>query len=63
MNMKVINRKVNTVKKLNDIYTKLMNNQRLWNRYNNVTMECSLNPPLLEITDFKENQIIRYTLR
>ena len=61
--MKVINRTVKSVKKLNDIYTKLMNNQRLWNKYNNVTMECSMNPPSLEITDFKANQIIRYTLK
>jgi hypothetical protein len=61
--MKVINRTVKSVKKLNDIYTKLMNNQRLWNKYNNVQMECSMNPPSLEIMDFKANHIIRYTLR
>lgn len=63
MNMKIINRTVKDIKKLDSIYNKLMSNQRLWNRYNNVAIESSVNPPMLEITDYKASHIIRYTLR
>lgn len=63
MNMKIINRTVKDIKKLDSIYNKLMSNQRLWNRYNNVAIESSVNPPMVEITDYKAGHIIRYTLR
>ena len=57
--MNVKNIQLKNIKQLDKVYRRLMNNKHMW-RNKFITMESSLIPPQIIITDTRSNSITKY---
>ena len=60
--MNVKNIQLKNIKQLDKVYNRLMNNKYMW-RNKFITMESSLIPPQIIITDTRSNSITKYFVK